>query len=132
MEASPGTRVDRWLWSVRLYRTRTQAAEACTGGHVEVNGHPCKPARVVRPGDLLTIRLPDLTRTVKVLSPLDSRVGAKLVPQHLEDLTAPAEYEKQRAKVDAPSGYRPKGSGRPTKKERRVLGSFFGLDEAPS
>jgi len=74
-------------------------------------------------------RTGEIQRTVKVLAILQARVGAKLVPQYLEDQTPPAEYEKAREKSMAPAGYRPKGSGRPTKKERRSLGSFFGLEE---
>lgn len=129
MESNPGIRVDRWLWAVRLFKTRTQAAAACGSGHVHLNGLPCKPARAVRPGDVLIVRGAELTRTVRVLAILSSRVGPKLVERYLEDLTPPAEYERARQRPAPPSGYRPKGAGRPTKKERRVLGSFFGLDE---
>jgi ribosome-associated heat shock protein Hsp15 len=129
MESNPGIRVDRWLWAVRLYKTRTQASAACGGGHVQVNGLPCKPARLVRPGDLIQARTGEVTRTVKVLAVLQSRVGAKLVGRYLEDLTPASEYEQAREKARVSPGLRPKGTGRPTKKERRVLGSFFGLDE---
>jgi ribosome-associated heat shock protein Hsp15 len=129
MEPTPGIRVDRWLWAVRLFRTRSQASAACTAGQVQINGQPCKPARAVHPGDVILARVGEIQRTVKVLAILPARVGAKLVPQYLSDLTPPAEYEKARQKAMASPGHRPKGSGRPTKKERRVLGSFFGLDE---
>ena len=128
MEASTGIRVDRWLWAVRLYKTRSLAAVACTGGHVQVNGQACKPARLVRPGDFIQARSGDLTRSVKVVAVLQNRVGAKQVSQYLEDHTPPAEYERARANPKLSPGHRPKGAGRPTKKERRVLGSFFGLD----
>lgn len=129
MEATSGVRADRWLWAVRLYKTRTLAGAACDAGHVKINGHPCKPARTVRPGDILVALTGEIERTVKVIAVLESRVGAKLVPSYLEDLTPASEYEKPREKQFAPIGLRPKGAGRPTKKERRVLGSFFGLDE---
>jgi ribosome-associated heat shock protein Hsp15 len=129
MEAISAVRVDRWLWAVRLYKTRTQASAACTAGHVHINGHPCKPARPVRPGDTLVALTGQITRTVKVVALLESRVGAKLVANYLEDQTPPKEHEKPREKTFAPVGQRPRGAGRPTKKERRALGSFFGLDE---
>lgn len=129
MEATSGVRADRWLWAVRLYKTRSIAGAACDAGHVKINGHPCKPARTVRPGDVLNALTGEINRTVKVIAVLESRVGAKLVPSYLEDQTPAAEYEKPRGKHLAPIGLRPKGAGRPTKKDRRKLGSFFGLDE---
>ncbi len=129
MEATSGVRADRWLWAVRLYKTRSLASAACDAGHVKINGHPCKPARTVRAGDVLNALTGEIHRTVKVTAVLENRIGAKLVSQYLEDLTPAAEYEKPREKYVAPSGLRPKGAGRPTKKDRRMLGSFFGLDE---
>jgi len=129
MEPTPAVRVDRWLWSVRLYKTRSLASDACTAGHVQVNGHPAKPARSVRAGDQIRALAGEITRTVKVLDVLEHRIGPKLVSRYLEDLTPPSEYAKAREKAAAPVGARPKGAGRPTKKERRILGSFFGLDE---
>jgi ribosome-associated heat shock protein Hsp15 len=129
MEATSAVRADRWLWAVRLYKTRSLACAACTAGHVQINGHPCKPARSVRPGDLIQALAGEINRTVKVVAVLENRIGAKLVSRYLEDLTPPSEYEKQKEKIVAPIGRRPKGAGRPTKKDRRLLGSFFGLDE---
>jgi ribosome-associated heat shock protein Hsp15 len=125
MEPTPAIRVDRWLWSVRLYRTRTLASNACQAGHVQVNGQRCKPSRAVRAGDVITARAGDIIRTVRVIAVLDRRVGAGLVAQYLEDRTPSAEKEK----TVAPVGQRPRGTGRPTKKQRRVLSSFFGLDQ---
>src|SRR5262249_22929690 len=84
MESNPGIRVDRWLWAVRLFKTRTQATAACAAGHVRINGLPCKAARIVRPGEVLTIRRVDITRTVRVLDVLTNRVGARLVERYLE------------------------------------------------
>jgi len=126
MDSSPGIRVDRWLWSVRLFKTRSQASRACSGGHVQVNGQACKPARAVRPGDLVTARTGEILRTVKVVAILENRVGAPLVPRYLEDLTPASEYAKPRERKFVAGGYRPKGSGRPTKKERRAWGNWFG------
>ena len=129
MEATSGVRADRWLWAVRLYKTRGLASAACEAGHVKISGHPCKPARTVRVGDVLNAFAGEIHRTVKVVDVLENRVGAKLVAHYLEDLTPAAEYEKARAKQFTPVGIRPKGAGRPTKKERRTLGSFFGTEE---
>jgi len=129
MEAISAVRADRWLWAVRLYKTRSLASAACKAGHVRINGQSCKPARSVRPGDLFQALAGGINRTVKVLAVLENRVGAKRVPDFLEDLTPPSEYEKPREKTFAPIAQRPKGTGRPTKKDRRALGSFFGLDE---
>jgi ribosome-associated heat shock protein Hsp15 len=129
MEPTPAIRVDKWLRSVRLFKTRSLASQACTAGHVQVNGQPAKPARLVRSGDLIVAFTGIMTRTVKVLAPVERRVGAKMVPRYLEDLTPPTEYAKLRERIEAPAGARLKGTGRPTKKDRRILGSFFGLDE---
>jgi ribosome-associated heat shock protein Hsp15 len=126
MEASPAVRVDKWLWAVRLFRTRTAATNACNRGKVQINGASAKPSRSVRPGDILQANNGVLTRTVKVLALLERRVGASLVSQYLEDLTPPAEYEAARQRAADPIGYRPPGSGRPTKRERRILQDFFG------
>lgn len=129
MEPSPAVRVDRWLWAVRLFKTRGLASDACTAGHVQVNGHIAKPARSIRAGDRLVAFAGGITRTVKVLAVIERRIGPKLVSTYLEDQTPPEEYAKLREKTMAPVDGRPKGAGRPTKKDRRVLGSFFGLDE---
>ena len=127
MAPTSAVRADRWLWSVRLYKTRSLATHACAAGKVQINGQPCKAARNVRVGDILTTSLADITRTVKVLAVLESRIGAKLVPRYLEDRTPAEEYEKLRQhKEVVPDGYRPKGTGRPTKRDRRILQSFFG------
>ena len=129
MDPTSVVRADRWLWSVRLYKTRSLATRACAAGKVQINGLPCKASRDVRPGDVLIASLTGITRTVKVLAVLDSRVGAKLVSRYLEDRTPPEEYEKLRQRKEVvPDGYRPKGTGRPTKRERRVLQNFFGED----
>ena len=93
-------RLDKWLWCVRIFRTRSLATAACQEGRIQVNQQPAKPARSVRPGDLITAEQGGLTRTLKVLGLPDSRVGAKLVPQHLEDLTPPEELAKEPQMLD--------------------------------
>ena len=125
MEELAGVRLDKWLWAVRLYKSRSLATDACHGGKVRVNGQPAKPARAVRPGDVIIASTGDLTRTVKIIGLLKSRVGPKRVPEYLEDLTPAEEYAKPRERSVAPVGSRPKGSGRPTKRDRRILDSFF-------
>ena len=125
MHAPESVRLDKWLWAVRLYKTRTIATEACNAGKVKIAGENVKPARNVRIGEIFTANCGDITKTVKVLALLDARVGAKLVPKFLEDLTPPSEYEKQRERRLAPIGVRPPGSGRPTKKDRRKLSNFL-------
>jgi len=129
MATIPATRVDKWLWAVRLFRTRTAATGACNGGKVTVNGAATKPARLVRPGDVIAANNGTLTRTVKVIGLLDKRVGAPLVLKYLEDLTPAAEYEAARQREKEAEGRRSPGSGRPTKRDRRILQSFFGHEE---
>ena len=124
-EPTRPVRMDKWLWAVRLYKTRTQAADACRSGHVRISGQPVKPSRFVRPGDTITAVTGEITQTVKVLAVLDTRVGAKLVEDYAENLTPPSEYAKPREKAFEPFGFRPKGAGRPTKKDRRSIEGFF-------
>lgn len=118
-------RIDKWLWSVRLYKTRSLAAQACAAGRVLIDGQHAKPARSVKVGDIITAVTGDITRTVRVLGLIEKRVGAKLVSQYLEDLTPASEYAKPREKHFQQIMLRPKGSGRPTKKERRSIQRFF-------
>jgi ribosome-associated heat shock protein Hsp15 len=113
-------RLDQWLWAVRVFKTRTLAAEAIKGGHVRINGLPCKPAREVRLGDTVVARVGIMTRTVRVLADPPSRVGARLVPQFADDLTPPEEYVRRPEPNLLPPMFRPQGTGRPTKRERRA------------
>lgn len=117
-------RLDQWLWAVRVYKSRTLAADAIKGGLVKVNGERSKPAHEPKPGEIITSRVDIMTRTVRFLAAPKSRVAAKLVPEFAEDLTPPEEREKRREPNLLPPGFRPKGSGRPTKRERRVLEEF--------
>ena len=114
-------RLDQWLWAVRVYKSRNLAAEAIKGGLVKVNGERSKPAHEPKPGEMITARVGIMTRTVRFLAAPKSRVSAKLVADFAEDLTPPEEREKRREPNLLPPGFRPKGAGRPTKRERRAL-----------
>ena len=118
-------RLDQWLWAVRVFKTRTNATDAIKAAHVTVNGQPAKPAREVRAGELIVAKVGDITRTVRVVAFPPSRVGAKLVPDFAEDLTPPEEYTKRREPNFIPPILRPKGSGRPTKRDRREIDGLF-------
>ena len=114
-------RLDLWLWAVRVFKTRALAAGAIKAGQVKVNGQQAKPAREVHPGETVIARVGPVTRTVRALGAPASRVGAKLVPQFAEDLTPPEEYAKRSDPNFIPPLLRPKGAGRPTKRERREI-----------
>ena len=121
-EAAQAVRVDKWLWAVRLYKTRTLATDACKAGHVSIGGANIKPSRELRIGEIVTVRTSELTKTVKVLASLEQRVGPKLISNYLEDITPAAEYLRViQARQQQLTPFRPKGAGRPTKKERREL-----------
>jgi ribosome-associated heat shock protein Hsp15 len=125
MNAPASVRIDKWLWAIRLFKTRSLATEACRHGRVSVGGQPVKPSRDVRTGDLIVAKTGELTRTVKVLALLEHRVGAQVVKEYAEDLTPASEYEKPRERFLQPLFARPKGSGRPTKKDRRQIDKMF-------
>jgi len=114
------TRIDKWLWAVRLFKTRALAATACRDGHVLINGQRVKPARDVREGEVITAKVAGVQRTVKVLGAPPSRVGAKLVPEFMEDRTPESEFQKAREAAPPPQFAWSKGLGRPTKKSRRL------------
>lgn len=118
-------RLDKWLWAVRLYKTRAVATDACRGGFVKGEGRALKPAYAPKIGDIFTVKTAGVVRTVRVRALLDKRVGAKHVGDYMEDLTAPEVFEAARADARELLPKRPRGSGRPTKKERRDLDQFF-------
>jgi len=120
-------RIDKWLWAVRIYKTRSLATAACREGGVTIAGQAVKPSREVKINDLILAKNGDVTRTIKVLGVLERRVGAQVVKSFAEDLTPKSEYEKPRDPVLQPLFYRPKGAGRPTKKDRRKLGKIEDL-----
>lgn len=110
------TRVDRWLWSVRLAKTRADAATACRGGHVRINDRPAKPAAPVRAGDRVRARVHDRNRIVEVTKVIDKRVGAPIAQECYVDHTPP-----EPSGAAAPVFRRDRGAGRPTKRDRRML-----------
>jgi ribosome-associated heat shock protein Hsp15 len=117
---STQNRLDKWLWTVRLFHTRTQAASACREGRVLIGGQRVKPSREPRAGETVSAVTGGVQRTVKVIGFPTARVGAKRVPEFMEDLTPASEFEKAReAARPAPFSW-PRGTGRPTKKNRRL------------
>lgn len=121
----PEARIDKWMWAARIFKTRTIAAEACKKGRIAINGAQAKPARTVKPGDIIQVRKPPVTYSFKVLQAIEKRVGAKLVPEIMENVTTPDQYEL--LEMNRISGFvnRARGTGRPTKKDRRDLDEFF-------
>ena len=117
-------RIDKWLWAVRLFKTRSLAAQACRNGHVLIAEQRVKPARDVRTGEIIVVKTGGVQRTVKVLAFPPSRVGAKLVADFMEDLTPESEFQKAREAASAPTFAWSKGLGRPTKKSRRLWDRF--------
>jgi ribosome-associated heat shock protein Hsp15 len=118
-------RLDKWLWSVRVYKTRSQATEACRSGHVKIAGDTVKPAHNVQISEVVTAKIGEITRTLKVIGMIERRVSGAIARQYVEDLTPPEEYEKKREPDFRPLFLRPKGAGRPTKKDRRELEKFW-------
>jgi len=111
-------RIDKWLWAARFFRSRTLAAAACNGGKVHVNGDAAKPSKTVRRGDLLRVTLPRVRRLVRVTALAERRGGASEAAVLYDDLTPPPAPREARP---APPAYRPRGAGRPTKRERRRI-----------
>ena len=125
-------RIDKWLWAVRVFKTRTVASEACKKGRVLIGNNSVKPSRMIRIGEVVQVKKPPVTYSFKVIAISQKRMGAKLVPEFMENVTPPEEYEV--LEMNKLSGFvdRQRGSGRPTKKERRDLEQFTGnldLDE---
>jgi ribosome-associated heat shock protein Hsp15 len=114
-------RMDKWLWAVRIFKTRALAAAACHHGKVTVNNQAAKASRDVHINETIVVKKDDMTRTFKVLQLLEQRVSAVVAREFAEDQTPAAELEKARERRLTPIFYRPKGAGRPTKKERRDL-----------
>lgn len=122
-------RLDKWLWAARIYKTRTLAADACKNGRVAINGAQAKPSRTVKAGDKVDVKKSPITYTFRVKQPIEKRVGAKLLPDVLENITTAEQYEL--LEMSRISGFvdRARGTGRPTKKDRRALDEF--ADETP-
>lgn len=130
-------RIDKWLWATRIFKTRTIATDACKLGRVTIGGMNVKPSRLIKPGDIIAVRKPPITYTFEVLAVLNNRVGAKLVPNYLKNITSRDQLELlEMVRID---GFvkRQKGLGRPTKKDGREMKEFtdeavFGFDAGSS
>lgn len=119
-------RIDKWMWATRIFKTRTIATEACKKNRIAINGLNVKASRMIKIGDVIQVRKPPITYSFKVLGLTEKRMGAKLVPEFLENVTTPDQYEI--LEMNRISGFvdRSKGLGRPTKKDRRDLQEFTG------
>lgn len=127
-------RIDKWLWAARIFKTRSIASDACKNGRVTIGGVNMKPSRSVKVGDVVSVKKPPITYSFKVLKTIEQRVGAKLISEIYENVTDPKQYEL--LEMSRISGFvdRARGTGRPTKKERRALDAFvepefFDFDE---
>ncbi len=114
-------RIDKWLWCVRVYKTRTQAADACKKGRIKLNDNIVKASHEVKIGEVFNIKLDKYTKSIKVLDLLKNRIGAKMLSGYIQDLTPKEEYEKLKLINDIKVETRDYGSGRPTKKDRREI-----------
>ena len=115
------TRIDKWLWAVRIFKTRAIATEACSGGKVKIDGTTVKASRKIQAGDVIQVRKGVIKFMYKVLKIAEKRMGAKLVPDFLEDITPEEELAKLESAQTQPTQNREKGQGRPTKRERRKM-----------
>lgn len=113
-------RIDKWLWMVRLFKTRSMATEACNAGKVKMDGNNLKPSKNIKENEIYVVRIGQLEKTVQVLGSPKSRVGAPLVPQFYTDLTPPEEYERVKM-LSMRFEHRDRGEGRPTKRDRRQI-----------
>lgn len=127
-------RIDKWLWAARIFKTRSIAADACKNGRVTMNNVCVKPSRMVKAGEVVSVKKPPVTYSFRILKTIEQRVGAKLIPEIYENVTDPKQYEL--LEMSRISGFvdRARGTGRPTKKERRALDAFtdsamFGFDD---
>lgn len=118
-------RLDKWLWAARIFKTRSIAADACKNGRVTIGGVKQKASKMIKEGDIIEVRKPPITYSFKVLKAIQNRVGAKLVPEVLENVTAKEQLEL--LEMNRIGGFigRARGTGRPTKKERRELDDFI-------
>ena len=118
-------RIDKWLWAARIFKTRSIAADACKNGRVTIGGVNVKPSHMVKTGETVSVRKPPITYSFRILKTIEMRVGAKLLPEIYENVTAPEQYEL--LEMTRISGFvdRARGTGRPTKKDRRSLDAFI-------
>lgn len=121
-------RIDKWLWAVRIYKTRSLAADACHKGRIIINGQEAKPSHEVRPGQVILVRKLPVVYTLKVKCLVYKRLPAQKIKEYFDDLTSPEELEKLKIR-DSVFFKRDRGAGRPTKKQRRLLDSLINSDE---
>ena len=119
------TRIDKYLWAIRVFKTRTDATDACKGGKIRLNGADVKPSKAVKPGDVIAARKGAVTYTYRVVETVEKRQGAKLVPRYAENITPQEELDKLKAPVETFFLKRDRGAGRPTKKDRRQMESLW-------
>ena len=119
-------RIDKWLWAARIFKTRSIAADACKNGRVTIGGVNVKPSHTVKAGETVSVRKPPVTYSFRILKPIEQRVGAKLLPEIYENVTPADQYEL--LEMNRISGFvdRQRGTGRPTKKDRRQMDAFVG------
>lgn len=127
-------RIDKWLWAARIFKTRSIAADACKNSRVTIGGVNVKPSHTIKVGEVISVKKPPITYSFKVLKTIEQRVGAKLIPEIYENVTDAKQYEL--LEMSRISGFvdRARGTGRPTKKERRALDAFvdpamFGFED---
>ncbi|WP_315366690.1 RNA-binding S4 domain-containing protein [Prevotella koreensis] len=127
-------RLDKWLWAARIFKTRSVAADACKNGRVMMGGTTVKPSRMIKTGETVSVKKSPVTYSFKVLKCIEQRVGAKLLPEIYENVTDPKQYEI--LEMSRISGFvdRARGTGRPTKKDRRAMDAFvepamFGFED---
>lgn len=120
-------RIDKWLWAVRVFKTRSQATEACKKGRVSIGELPVKASREVHPGEVIKVRVNPITRSYKVLDVAEKRMSAKLIPGFVEDITPQEELDVLEMQKHMNWNSRERGAGRPTKKDRRNLDDFFNI-----
>lgn len=118
-------RIDKYLWSIRAFKTRTDATEACKGNRITISGAAVKPSREVKVGDVITVRKGAVVYSYRVTALLEKRVGAKDVEKYAQDITPQSELDKLHAPVETFFIKRDRGTGRPTKKERREMDSLY-------
>ena len=122
-------RIDKWLWAARIFKTRSIAADACKNGRVTIGGVNVKPSHMVKVGETVDVRKPPVTYSFRILMTIEQRVGAKLLPEIYENVTSPDQYEL--LEMNRISGFvdRARGTGRPTKKDRRAMDAFLNIDD---
>jgi ribosome-associated heat shock protein Hsp15 len=126
MDDKKEIRIDKFLWSVRIFKTRSIASEECRKGRIIINNIPAKPSRIVVKNEIILVKKPPVNFTYRIIEPIENRVSAKLVEQYIDDLTPEDEKSKLDLRYSPGTGFRTRGTGRPTKKERRLIEKLKG------